>query len=137
MSLRFTERWQYAVAVCLLGTCIHALAETGPVPKDDQDTARTVDVYWQRSRSIAAPGITSVIVLDPEICGVQTSTDNITITNHHHHHHAAMHHAAMAAHPAMAATASAAPAAISSGSGPTGTSGGRISVSGLVMADMS
>src|SRR2546430_13772081 len=37
----------------------------------------SVDVYWQSTRTIAAPGVTSVIVLDEEIAHAQLGNDAI------------------------------------------------------------
>src|SRR5438270_10139031 len=38
----------------------------------------SVDVYWQSTRSIAAPGVTSVVVLDEEVAHAELGNEVIT-----------------------------------------------------------
>ena len=64
-----------AKAVCLLIAALfvwvpRSVAVEPAVPS-------SVDVYWQSTRTIAAPGVTSVIVLDEEIAHAQLGNDAI------------------------------------------------------------
>ena len=64
-----------ATAVCLLLAGLFVCA-----PKSlalEPTVLSSVDVYWQSTRTIAAPGVTSVIVLDEEIAHVQLGNDTI------------------------------------------------------------
>ena len=38
-----------------------------------------VEVYWQWSRTITAPGLTNLIVLDPEMARVEMVSDGVQI----------------------------------------------------------
>src|SRR5262249_52673623 len=62
-------------AVCLLLAALFVCA-----PKSlalEPTVPCSVDVYWQSTRTIAAPGVTSVIVLDEEIAHAQLGNDTI------------------------------------------------------------
>src|SRR5215813_2105597 len=62
-------------AVCLLLSALLVCA-----PKSlalEPIVPSSIDVYWQSTRTIAAPGVTSVIVLDEDIAHAQLGNDTI------------------------------------------------------------
>ncbi|HET9741980.1 MAG TPA: SdrD B-like domain-containing protein [Terriglobales bacterium] len=48
-----------------------------PTFASDSDLPSSVDVYWKSERSIAVPGVTSVIILDEKIATAQIGNDTI------------------------------------------------------------
>ena len=62
-------------AVCLLLVALFVCAPKSLALEPAVPTS--VDVYWQSTRTIAAPGVTSVIVLDEEIAHAQLGNDTI------------------------------------------------------------
>jgi len=64
-----------ATAVCLLLAALFVCAPESLAL--EPSVPSSVDVYWQSTRTIAVPGVTSVIVLDEEIAHAQLGNDTI------------------------------------------------------------
>jgi hypothetical protein len=59
------------VLLSMLAVCRFAYAQDGP--------PSLVEIYWQSSKNISAPGITNLIILDPEIAKAEVAYDSVTI----------------------------------------------------------
>ncbi|HEX4604937.1 MAG TPA: SdrD B-like domain-containing protein [Candidatus Angelobacter sp.] len=69
-----------AVMVALLGLLsIYAPVPAAAQSADTNGVPSLVEVYWQWSRTVAAPALTNLIVLDQEIARVEVATDGLKI----------------------------------------------------------
>ncbi len=60
------------LAVCVLAPAAAAQSAEAGVPS-------LVEVYWQWSRTITTPGLSNLIVLDPEVARVETTMDGLQV----------------------------------------------------------
>jgi hypothetical protein len=69
------------VVVVLLGgvLCACAPARAASAQTDANGVPSLVEVYWQWSRTITTPGLSNLIVLDPEIARVEAVNDGLQI----------------------------------------------------------
>lgn len=61
------------VLLSMLAVCQHAYAQ------NDDGPPSMVELYWQSSRTVPAGGVTSLIILDPEIAKAEIASDSIQI----------------------------------------------------------
>src|SRR5215472_15961311 len=62
------------VVLSLLAVCAAASSQTSG---DPDGPPSLVEVYWQSSKTVVAPGITNLIILDPEIARAEVGYDTI------------------------------------------------------------
>src|SRR5579864_5377563 len=62
-----------AVALSMLSVC----QATPPQDNDASAPPSLVEIYWQSSKTVSAPGVTNLIILDPEIAKAEIAYDTI------------------------------------------------------------
>src|SRR5947209_541368 len=77
-------RWKRQITILMAALSILALVMIAVPVAFGQSTANSVsslpslvEVYWQSSKSVVIPGITNLVILDPDIAKVETSYDTI------------------------------------------------------------
>ncbi len=56
---------------------VSLLALSGLTTRAQESLPHVVEVYWQSSRTLSVPGVTSVVVLDDSLCRAQVSSDQV------------------------------------------------------------
>ncbi|HEY2389944.1 MAG TPA: SdrD B-like domain-containing protein [Candidatus Angelobacter sp.] len=77
--MRFQRNITVIIALLgsLLAMCV--FAPTAVAQSADAGVPSLVEVYWQWSRTISTPGLSNLIVLDPEVARVETTVDGLQI----------------------------------------------------------
>lgn len=63
------------ILLCMVAVC----AQAGSQSNDPDATPSFVELYWQSSKTVPAAGLTSLIVLDPDIAKAEVANDSIQI----------------------------------------------------------
>lgn len=71
------------IATTLATVCVLLLVTPGlfgQTPSDSNPLPSLVEVYWQSTKTIVAPGVKNLVVLDPDIAQAETGYDTIVFT---------------------------------------------------------
>lgn len=64
---------------CMLAFCRPAQSQSRSSMDDSSAPPSLVEIYWQSSKTISAPGIDNLIILDPDIAKAEITNDSVQI----------------------------------------------------------